>query len=150
MVLPEKEENEYALQFLLLDKDSDGFLDTKDVGAFLRACGMYPTSLEVQGIITLVDSGNTGKVSQEQMLTAVDNLRERRTSVEELREALKVLDDDADGYLTTGQLRHILVNLGMRLTHEEANEVIDDAECDEDGQINVDDLIAMLMNEKVL
>jgi calmodulin len=141
----EEQRSQASLQFLLLDTDSDGCIASGDLGVFLRSVGLYPTPSEVAGYVTLVDPQHTGKVSEDEAMKLAEQLYPQRTKPEELHAALKVLDDDADGYLTTAQLRMILVSLGTRLTPEEADEVVQDVEKDADGLINVDDLAQMLM-----
>lgn len=139
-----------GLHFLLLDEDSDNFLDVKQLGVFLRAVGLYPTDAEVQGVTALVDPDGTGKVSKEKAMEAVESLWPRKTTEEEVREAFKVLDEDADGYMTAGELRHVMVNLGLRLTHEEADAILACVDKDDENFISIDDLITLLMTETPL
>ncbi|KPI85335.1 calmodulin-like protein [Leptomonas seymouri] len=146
--LTEEQRAQAALQFLLLDKDSDGYIDSDHLGEYLRTVGLYPTPSDIRGYIPLVDPQNSGKVGQEDALQLVEKLYPQRTTPEELQAALKMLDEDADGYMTTSQLRLILVSLGTRLTAEEADDIIQDVEKDADGLINLDDLAHMLMPNK--
>ncbi|GET88257.1 calmodulin-like protein [Leishmania tarentolae] len=144
-VLSEAQRTRASLQFLLLDQDSDGFISSHELGAYLRAIGLYPSQSDIASYIALVDPGEQGRVSQESALALYEKLYPQRTTAEELYAALKVLDDDADGYLTTTQLRHILVNLGARISQEEAEEILCDVEKDREGMIMVDDIIQLLM-----
>ncbi|CAD2220885.1 calmodulin [Angomonas deanei] len=150
MTLNEAQKNQVRLHFLLLDEDSDGKIEVSQLGSFLRAAGLYPTDAEVQGITGVVDPDGTGQVTEERALEAVESLWPRRTSAEELREAFKVLDEDSDGYLTATDLRHILVNLGLKLSQEEADKVIAMVDKDDESFINIDDLITLLMTPKPL
>ena len=128
-VLAEEQRTQAALQFLLLDQDSDGFIASDDLAGYLP----------------LVDPQHTNKISQTDALSLVEKLYPQRTKPEELHAALKALDDDADGYVTTAQLRLMLVSVGIRLTAEEADEIIQDAEKDADGMINIENLAQLLM-----
>ena len=54
----------------------------------------------------------------------------------EIWEAFKVFDSDGNGFISAAELRHVMTNLGERLTDEEADEMIREADIDGDGQIN--------------
>lgn len=47
---------------------------------------------------------------------------------EELIEAFKVFDRDGNGFISTAELRHIMTNLGEKLTDEEIDEMIREAD----------------------
>ena len=55
---------------------------------------------------------------------------------EELLEAFRVFDQDGDGFISAEELRFLMCNLGEKLTQEEVNEMIAEADQDGDGQVN--------------
>lgn len=57
-------------------------------------------------------------------------------SEEEIREAFRVFDKDGNGHISAPELRHVMSNLGEKLTDEEIDEMIREADIDGDGQIN--------------
>ena len=93
-------------------------------------------------------------------------------SEEELREAFKVFDKDGNGFISAAevsaafeycdssqivfsgtqsitavllQLRHVMTNLGEKLTDEEVDEMIREADVDGDGQVNYEEFVKMMM-----
>ncbi|KAJ8308337.1 hypothetical protein KUTeg_013211 [Tegillarca granosa] len=58
------------------------------------------------------------------------------TSEEELKRAFAVFDKDGNGMISADELRHVMSNLGEKLTEEEVTEMIKEADKDGDGQIN--------------
>ena len=67
---------------------------------------------------------------------------------EELKEAFRVFDKDKDGYISTETLRYVLTNLGDKLTDEEVDEMIREADmvgdADGPGQINYEALVSAM------
>ena len=47
-----------------------------------------------------------------------------------------MFDKDGNGYISAAELRHVMTNLGEKLTDEEVDEMIREADVDGDGQIN--------------
>ena len=57
-------------------------------------------------------------------------------SEEEIKEAFRVFDKDGNGFISAAELRHVMTNLGEKLTDEEVDEMIREADTDGDGQVN--------------
>ena len=66
-------------------------------------------------------------------------------SEEELHEAFKVFDKDGNGTISAAQLRHVMTNLGEKLTDEEVDEMIREADVDGDGEVNYEEFVKMMM-----
>lgn len=65
-------------------------------------------------------------------------------SEEEIREAFRVFDKDGNGYISAAELRHVMTNLGEKLTDEEVDEMIREADIDGDGQVNYEEFVQMM------
>merc|ERR1712225_237035 len=59
-------------------------------------------------------------------------------SEEELKEAFRVFDKDGNGFISAAELRHIMTNLGEKLTDEEIDEMLREADIDGDCQVTQD------------
>ena len=55
---------------------------------------------------------------------------------DEIREAFRVFDKDGNGFISAAELRYVMTNIGEKLTDEEVDEMVQEADIDEDGQIN--------------
>lgn len=55
--------------------------------------------------------------------------------VEEVRQAFRVFDRDGTGAMGVMELRHILTNLGEKMSDQEVNELIKEIYVDSDGQV---------------
>jgi calmodulin len=65
-------------------------------------------------------------------------------SEEEIREAFRVFDKDGNGFISAAELRHVMTNLGEKLTDEEVDEMIREADIDGDGQVNYEGTSVMI------
>jgi len=68
-------------------------------------------------------------------------------SEEEIKEAFKVFDKDGNGFISAAELRHVMTNLGEKLTDEEVDEMIREADVDGDGQINYEEFVKIMMSK---
>ena len=67
-------------------------------------------------------------------------------SEEEIREAFRVFDKDGNGFISAAELRHVMTNLGEKLTDEEVDEMIREADIDGDGQVNYEGRDLLLLS----
>ena len=72
---------------------------------------------------------------------------EKVDSEKELKEAFRVFDRNGDGSISAKDLRHIMTNLGEKLTDEEVDEMIREADIDGNGQINYEEFVTMMTSE---
>ena len=54
----------------------------------------------------------------------------------EIERAFRMFDKDGNGFISAAELRHVMTNLGEKLTDEEVDEMIREADIDGDGQVN--------------
>lgn len=83
----------------------------------------------------LIVSGN-GTIDFPEFLTMMARKMKDTDSEEEIREAFRVFDKDGNGFISAAELRHVMTNLGEKLTDEEVDEMIREADIDGDGQVN--------------
>ena len=55
---------------------------------------------------------------------------------EDLITAFKLFDRDGNGNISADELRHVMTNLGEKLTDDEVDEMIREADLNGDGEIN--------------
>jgi len=61
-----------------------------------------------------------------------------------IREAFKMFDKDGKGFISAADLKHVMTNLGQKLTDEELNEMMRKADVNGDGQLSVEEFVTMM------
>lgn len=122
----------------------------------MRSLGQNPSESELQDMINEVDADNNGtidfpgkipsshvvldKTSQHssslEFLTMMARKMKDTDSEEEIREAFKVFDRDNNGFISAAELRHVMTSIGEKLTDDEVDEMIREADQDGDGRID--------------
>lgn len=94
-----------------------------------------------------IDADGSGTIDFPEFLTMMARKMKDTDSEEEILEAFKVFDKDGNGFISAAELRHIMTNLGEKLTDEEVDEMIREADIDGDGQINYEEFVKMMMSK---
>jgi len=149
---------EFKEAFMLFDKDLDGRITATELGIVMRSLGQRPTEAELKNMVTMVDqdgisafllSANTilntpisslgnGTIEFNEFLHMMSKKMKETDKEEELREAFRVFDRNGDGFISASELRHVMTNLGEKLTDEEVEDMIREADLDGDGLVNYD------------
>ncbi|RCV14598.1 hypothetical protein SETIT_2G439000v2 [Setaria italica] len=139
---------EFKEAFSLFDKDGDGCITTKELGTVMRSLGQNPTEAELQDMINEVDADGNGTIDFPEFLNLMARKMKDTDSEEELKEAFRVFDKDQNGFISAAELRHVMTNLGEKLTDEEVDEMIREADVDGDGQINYEEFVKLMEQDK--
>lgn len=124
-----------------------GTITTKELGTVMRSLGQNPTEAELMDMINEIDTDGSGTIDFPEFLTMMARKMKDTDSEEEILEAFKVFDKDGNGFISAAELRHIMTNLGEKLTDEEVDEMIREADIDGDGQINYEEFVKMMMSK---
>jgi calmodulin len=145
--LTEEQVSEFKEAFSLFDKDGDGQITTKELGTVMRSLGQNPSESELQDMINEVDADNNGTIDFPEFLTMMARKMKDTDSEEEIREAFKVFDRDNNGFISAAELRHVMTSIGEKLTDDEVDEMIREADQDGDGRIDYNEFVQLMMQK---
>ncbi|KAM3306870.1 calmodulin-like protein 8 [Capsicum chacoense] len=145
---PSMEENqlvEFKEAITLFDKNGDGCITIEELATVIRSLDQNPTEEELYNMISEVDNDHDNGIMEFNEFLNLISKKMKETDIdEELKEVFKVFDKDQNGYISATDLRHVMINLGEKLTDEEAEMMIKEADLDGDGQVNFDEFVKMM------
>ncbi len=86
--------------------------------------------------INEVDADGSGTIDFPEFLKMMSIKMKEEDSEEEIRETFRIFDKDGNGFVSPDEMRYVLGNIGEKLTDEEIDEMIAEADIDGDGLIN--------------
>lgn len=111
----------------------------------MRSLGRNDTEAELQEMVDDVDVDRNGTIEFSEFLEMMGRKIKDSAAEEELKEAFSVFDKDQNGFISAAELRHVMANLGEKLTDEEAYEMVNQADSDRDGQINYKEFVKIMI-----
>ncbi|XP_035680773.1 calmodulin-A-like isoform X2 [Branchiostoma floridae] len=146
-ILSEEQIAELMQVFSLFDKDGSGCITTKELEDVIRTLGRDLTFPEIQDMISEMDADGSGCIDFPEFLMVMARKQREQDNEKEIREAFRVFDKDGNGFITASELRVVMANLGEKLSDEEVDEMIDEADIDGDGHINYMEFYHMMSKQ---
>ena len=131
----------------MFDKDGDETITNKELGTVMRSLGQNPTEAELQDMINDVDVDGNGTIDFPEFLTIMARKMKDTDSEEEIREAFRVFNKSGNGFISGAELKHVMNNLGEKLTDEEIDEMIRESDIDGDGYVNYKEFVTMMTSK---
>ncbi|XP_023042052.2 calcium-binding protein 2 isoform X6 [Piliocolobus tephrosceles] len=141
-----EEIEELQVAFQEFDRDRDGYIGCRELGACMRTLGYMPTEME---LIEISQQISGGKVDFEDFVELMGPKLLAETAdmigVRELRDAFREFDTNGDGRISVGELRAALkALLGERLSQREVEEILQDVDLNGDGLVDFEEFVRMM------
>jgi calmodulin len=140
---------EYRDAFSIVDTEKTNYIQKAHLRTVMNALGKFPSDSELNDFLEQVESKDTDKLHFAQFLTLMMNYMTANPDADydEIRDAFKVFDLEDKGYVVGSHLRHILTNLGERLSDREVDEMFYEIGANEETHINIDDFIKIMRSK---
>merc|ERR1712100_775280 len=142
--MTEEQIAEFKEAFALFDKDGNGKISAQELGTVMKNLGQNPTEAELDDMIKEVDADASGVIEFPEFLNLMAKKMSSGDSVEETKEAFKVFDKDGSGFIEKAELKKVMEDLGEKLSEEGIDEMIKEADTDDDGKINYEEFANMM------
>ncbi|KAL2968942.1 hypothetical protein AAZX31_15G053500 [Glycine max] len=142
--LTTQKKQEIKEAFELFDTDGSGTIDAKELNVAMRALGFEMTEEQINQMIADVDKDGSGAIDYDEfeyMMTA--KIGERDTK-EELMKAFHIIDHDKNGKISALDIKRIAKELGQNFTDREIQEMVEEADQDNDREVSAEEFITMM------
>ena len=110
----------------------------------MRTFGWTPTEGELQELIGVIDMDENGCISFDEFVWLMSQDIHDEDIEDEIRDAFRVFDREGHGFISVIDLTDLLSKIGEKLSMDEVEELISEADIDGDGNIYYDEFIAMI------
>lgn len=126
--------------FALFDKDGDGSITAQDLSAVFKSIGQSVSEAHVIALIEAADLDSNGVVDFSEFLSmAAQKVLDGADDQQQLRDIFEEYNYSHTGHITASNLQQIMGSMGYKLSPEEADEMIREADLDGDGKMNFED-----------
>ncbi len=138
----------------IFDKDGDGGVSVHELAHVMRCLGQDASDEDVRRMFNEVDQDGSGEIDFDEFLEIMknhvvgDGTKKLKNSSdfteEDWAEAFTVFDLDGDGFITAEELGTVLANMGESLQTFELEEMVQEADSDNDGKLSLEDFVKVM------
>jgi calmodulin len=126
--------------FSLFDKDGNKELSVSELEDIMRKMGQYPTKYELRELIQEV-SMNPDVINEDEFIRLINSKLYDYETQNELIEAFRLFDTNGAGLISIDKFKDEMLKLGEKLPPEDLHQILKEADYDNDGYINYEELI---------
>ena len=138
---------EFREAFQAFDKDGNGSITTKELGTVMRCLGQNLSEAEIKEMIDIVDEDKNGTIDFQEFLHLMARKMKIIDKEEELLDAFNILDRDGSGKISKYELRYIIMSTDSKIKGDDIEDIIKTIGTDEEGKIDLQDFIDILMSQ---
>ena len=139
---------ECSHHFLQFDKNGDGYITSSELGLCLRSLGFHLENKQLNELTQEFDQNKDGKVTFDEFFHVVNVRMKSPLTEEELTQAFNLFDKDQSGKINASELKKALSEWGEKLTPDQVDEFIEDADTNGDGELNIRELVRLLKSQQ--
>ncbi|KAL5251866.1 hypothetical protein ACHWQZ_G014874 [Mnemiopsis leidyi] len=130
--------------FETFDMNDDASISSSELRVVLKSLGIEPTEDVLTEILSEVDADGNGVVDVQEFLIFMASRTLYKDEDQNIRDAFKQFDKDGNGYIDKDELISLMESLGQKLSEQEIDEMMQDADFDKDGKISYQEFYIMM------
>ncbi|VVB09962.1 unnamed protein product [Arabis nemorensis] len=130
--------------FNLFDIDGSGTIDARELHVAMRILGFEMNDEQINELMAEVDKDQSGAIDFDEFVYMMTTKFGERDSIEELSKAFKIIDHDNNGKISHHDIKQIAKELGENFTDNDIEEMIEEADRDKDGEVNLEEFMKMM------
>ena len=143
-----KADSTYIKIFRLYDEDNDGFVDLIYLAEMMRSAGAIFLDNELERPMETIRNNNGADIfTQKDYIELCLKFTNNDETEEDLIEAFKFWDTDNSGRVSTDEIRRALTTLGDKLSEDEINALVKEADPNNIGAIDYEHYSKVLFRQ---
>lgn len=143
--LSNEQQEEIKEAFELFDSDGVGSVERRDLKVLLRALGYDPRREQVTRLLSQAGVGSrVTRIQFKEFLVLMSNLINEKEIRDEMAKAFNLFDVDGTGGITMENLRRVANQLGETMTDKELDEMIKEADVNNDGVVDAAEFVRIM------
>lgn len=132
--------------FTLFDKDQDGMITVGELLEAFHAAGQAVSEAEVEKMLKEADYDANGVIDFSDFLNLVANrINNEEENENDLHEIFRFYDLKHGGFIGASDIQFAMSRMGCKLTVEEADEMVREADLDGDGRLSYPEFRRIMM-----
>jgi centrin-3 len=148
--LNDEQRQEIREAFELFDSDKNGLIDPHEMKVAMRALGFDVKKEEVlrmMGECSTRDQHNQPLIDLHSFTDLMTDKFAQRDPRQEMIKAFQLFDEQGTGKISLRSLRRVARELGENMSDDELQAMIDEFDKDQDGEINLEEFLAIMLND---
>merc|ERR1711924_487523 len=131
------------------DTDGSGLIATGELKVAMKALGFEPKPGEIEKLIHSVDDDGDGEMDYDDFERMMERKILDKDQKDVLLKAFALFDDDKTGTITLANLKRVAKELGETLSEDDLKEVIAESDKDGDGELSMDEFLAVMKKNEL-
>lgn len=130
--------------FDLMDSSKCHEISPRDIKLAIRALGLeLPRDQYIQ-LISKMEKNQDGLIKKEVFIREVRKLLPKRDIKKDMVKAFRLIDEDETGKISFNNLKNVAMSLGEYVSDQEIINMLDAADDDGDGQVNLTEFLKLM------
>jgi len=147
--LTENQIASYKELFAVFDKDGSGGISRTEFKQCFKNMSMLVDQNELKEIISSIDEDADGDIEWEEFIGLMQENLGLLVTEEDVKQAFKEADTDNNLLLEADDVRNLMEILGEDISIDQATMMVEIADTDEKGSINMDEFQEMIMSSNI-
>lgn len=132
--------------FGVFDSNQDGNISVDELGKVMNKLGLHPCSEELSDIINEFDRDGDKMIDFQEFLHMMTQQLKTTDNISECKAIFEVFDIDKNDFIDINELRQIFAIVGEKISEEELEVMMAEADKDGDGQISYEEFKTIMIN----